>query len=362
MSASGSASDYHGDTAVRLSPLQLSRKSGGSVVIETPVYLAPMSGVTDLPFRRLAAEMGAPITVSEMIASNEALRQTEGTAKRMMRSALERLSIVQLAGHDPAAMAETARFAEGEGADIIDINFGCPAKKVTSKYCGSALMKEPTTAKAIVEAVVDAVNAPVTVKMRTGWDADHRNAPEIARIAEECGAQLVTVHGRTRDQKYSGTADWGFVASVRDAVSVPLLINGDITSSKTARMALKKSQADGVMIGRATQGKPWLVGAVAASLKGETPPAAPKGAVLAEIVAGHYEAMLSHHGSHRGVRMARKHLSWYAAGLPGAVAFRNAVMSEENPANVFKAIAELGQGNVAPVPVSDGHGYLEKAA
>ncbi|MDJ0683445.1 MAG: tRNA dihydrouridine synthase DusB [Alphaproteobacteria bacterium] len=344
-----------------LRPITLSRKSGGSITIPTPVYLAPMSGVSDLPFRRLAHRLGAPITVSEMIASNEALRHTEGTAKRVMRTNASGPSIVQLAGHDPAAMAETARFAVGEGADIIDLNFGCPAKKVTSKYCGSALMREPAAAAAIMSAVVAAVDAPVTVKMRTGWDAEHRNAPEIARIARETGIGLITVHGRTRDQKYGGTADWRFIRTVREAVDLPLIVNGDIISTETARRALRESGADGVMIGRGAQGKPWLPAVITAGLTGvEEPGTAPPDG-LSDIVAGHFEAMLRHHGAHRGLRMARKHLGWYAAGLPDAARFRDRVMKQEDPARVLAEIQAFFSKARRP-RADQGRSILELAA
>ncbi|RED53256.1 tRNA dihydrouridine synthase DusB [Aestuariispira insulae] len=320
--------------------MTLSSINIGDVTIANPVLLAPMSGVTDLPFRKMVRRQGAGMVVSEMVASNEALRETKGTMKRLSREPDEQPQVVQLVGHDPYVMAEAAKFCEDLGADIIDINFGCPAKKVTNKLCGSAIMRDLPLATDILTAVVGAVSRPVTMKMRTGWDMDMRNAPELARIAEDSGIRMVTVHGRTREQKYTGQADWSFIRKVKQAVSLPVIANGDITDRSKAARCLEKSGADGVMIGRGAQGRPWFLAQVIAFLDRGERIDDPDIVRQRDLLLEHYDLILSHHGTYSGVRMARKHLAWYIKNLPGAAAVRNDLVKMEEPQKVVDAICD----------------------
>jgi tRNA-dihydrouridine synthase B len=306
--------------------------------LDPPVLLAPMAGITDLPFRTLVASFGAGLVVSEMVASVDMINARPGTQEKAELGLGVEGTAVQLAGREAAPMAEAARMVEGQGARVIDINMGCPAKKVTQGYSGSALMKTPDHALRLIEAVVNAVKVPVTLKTRLGWDDNMLNAPQIAARAEAAGITMITIHGRTRCQFYKGSADWAAIAGVKQAVSVPVIANGDIISTDAARQALAQSGADGVMIGRGAQGKPWLLAQVAHDLFGAPAPIIPQGTDFARMVSDHYEAIIRFYGEVIGLRVARKHLGWYMDTSNTPADLRRAVLTAASPAEVHRLI------------------------
>ncbi|MBZ9654810.1 tRNA dihydrouridine synthase DusB [Phyllobacterium lublinensis] len=305
----------------------------GGVHLRNRVFLAPMSGVSDLPFRQLAWQAGAGMVVSEMVASAELCTRERGNLLRLKGDGLG-THVVQIAGREARWMAEAARIAEGEGAHIVDINMGCPAKKVTGGLSGSALMRDLDHALTLIEATIAAVRVPVTLKMRLGWDNDTINAPQLAARAEEAGVQMVTVHGRTRCQFYEGKADWPAIRAVRNAVSIPLVANGDVLDRDDAISILNASGADAVMVGRGAYGQPWLPGTIVHGIGQNA------GGVIADYAVAHYEAMLTHYGEPTGIRHARKHLGWYldVHGSGVGPAERGSIMTETNPQLVARRL------------------------
>lgn len=314
----------------------------------SPVALAPLAGITDLPFRQVVAGFGAGWVVSEMIASQDVVHARPGTRDKAELGLDQAHTAVQIAGRDTYWMAEAAKFIAGQGAAMIDINMGCPAKKVTSGYSGSALMRDLDHALTLIDAVVAAVPLPVTLKTRLGWDDDSLNAADLARRAEASGIKRIVIHGRTRCQFYKGRANWAAIRAVKDAVDIPVIANGDITDTASARDALRQSGADGVMIGRGAQGRPWLLAQIAADLTGGPRPSTPDPRSFITLAQDHYEAMLGFYGADLGSRVARKHLGWYMDVARTEPGLRRRVLTTRDPAQVQTLLPDALSAGAPP--------------
>jgi tRNA-dihydrouridine synthase B len=310
----------------------------GNQVINPPVLLAPLAGITDVPFRNLVQSFGAGLVVSEMVASHEMVQKKPGVRERAELGFGIASTSVQIAGREAYWMAEAARMIESNGAKIIDINMGCPAKKVTSGQSGSALMRTPDFALELVEAVVKATSLDVTLKMRLGWDDNSLNAPYIAARAEAAGIKMITVHGRTRCQFYNGVANWAAISQVKAAVSIPVIANGDIVDVASARLALEQSGADGIMVGRGAQGAPWRLAEISSKLYGTPEPIIPRGNPLGELIIGHHQAILDFYGKVLGVKNARKHLGWYLDGLRVTPELRQSLLRSVDLSEIHQLI------------------------
>lgn len=329
----------------------------GEIKIDKPVFLAPMTGVTDVPFRRLVKRYGAGLVFSEMIASRPMLEQYKRNKNSATAYAEEFPMAVQLAGCEPDIIAEAAKVNEDQGAAIIDLNFGCPVKKVVNNFAGSALMKDEKLSAQIIEAAVKAVSVPVTVKMRLGWDEQSINAPRLARIAQDLGVKMITVHGRTRNQLYNGNANWHAVAAVKNAVSIPVIVNGDVVDAQSARTALEQSGADGVMIGRGSYGRPWIIRQIIDSFAGKTPKS-PSLAEIAALVLEHYDMMIDHYGTYGGVGIARKHIGWYCKELPGADEFRAKINTINDPVKARQVLKDYFDNLLNAGTASNIHAFI----
>jgi tRNA-dihydrouridine synthase B len=298
----------------------------GQHTLHQPLLLAPMVGVSDLPFREICLQQGATLTVAEMLPANSRLWNSEKNRLRMKRSGLCGPEIVQIAGFDPDMMAEAALINADKGAEVIDINMGCPAKKVLKKAAGSALLKDPDLVERILRAVTAAVSIPVTLKIRTGWCRAHRNGADIARIAEDCGIAMLSVHGRTRECRFLGDAEYDTIAQIKQSVSIPVIANGDIDSAEKARRVLDHTRADGLMIGRAAQGRPWVFSQIAAYLDTGVLPAPPSALEISVLMQDHIRALHAFYGDFRGALFARKHIDWYSRVLPQGDALKQRFM------------------------------------
>ena len=311
----------------------------GDIHIDAPVFLAPMSGISDYPFRKLVSSFGAGLVFSEMIASREMINHSAQSLRMAQVHKDNEHVAVQIAGHDPQIMAEAAQLCADKGAAIIDINFGCPVKKIVKKMAGSALMQDEGLAVQIMDAVVKAVNIPVTMKTRLGWDANNLNAPSLCRKAQDVGIQMITIHGRTREQLYKGAADWKAIRKIREAITLPLIANGDILTPTDAKIAMEESGADGVMIGRGTQGKPWVLQHTIDYLKTGSIPKTPHD--LLPIIISHYDDIIAYYGAPKGVGLGRKHLAWYVDGMRDAAEFRTKINREKDPAIARKILIDF---------------------